>query len=175
MSRTDDGDDLSFYLSELYKNLNIISSQLEGALNEQKDIDPTEIDEDVINAMESQFSEWMGSFYNILVYLFCMSIAFLAAMIEVRVRLIPLIMMALFPIYLWFTFLYSIPEIRLNGRIIFSRQDLTLRKQVELGRALFTFFLRQLYDNSKRGIVIMFVFLVFLAITVINQYFITLY
>ena len=166
---SEEKDDLGYYLYELYKNLNIITDQLENSMPGEE-FGENDLDEDVIVAMEERFTEWMGSFYNILIYLFCTTTAFLAAIINPGVRALPITMFVLFPLYLWFTFLYSIPDITINNQTIFSRRDLTIRKQITLARSLFEFFLRQLYDNSKHGLVIMASFLFFLAVVAINEY-----
>ena len=139
---SDESDSLTDYLSEIYKNLNLITSDI-LSLEEQEEID---IDSTVlVNTLENRFSEWMGSFYNILVYLFCTTVAFLISVVNIDYRILALTMFAFFPVYLWFTFLFSIPEITINDRVVFSRNDLTLKKQIQLARSLFVFFMRQLY------------------------------
>lgn len=164
---SEENESLADYLSEIYKNLNLITSDIIGEEETQDmDVDGTIL----VEALEKRFSEWMGSFYNILVYLFCTSVAFLISLINGDYIPLALTMFAVFPIYLWFTFLFSIPEITLNGRVVFSRKDLTLKKQIQLARSLFIFFMRQLYENSKIGIMISFGFITLLGINILFVY-----
>jgi len=162
---------IGFYLSALYDQLNVFSKNLENTFpDDQKEIE--DLDAEALKTIESTFDEWMGSFYNILIYLLCTTIAFLAGIVNPYVRFLPIAMFIIFPGYLYLTFIYSIPELKVDGEIVFSRKDLTFRRQIRLARSLFSFFLRQLYENSKRGLVILAGFLIFLLIVLLNEYFI---
>lgn len=168
-----DVDELLSYLKETMRYLYQLQSAVDPVwaeanqpdfsnYYEESEVDPA-IDSDAVFAsIESQFSRWLSSFYNVVVYMICNLIAFLVATINPDFQLLPIIMMVCLPFYAWGLFFYAIPEIKIESagqeRIIFSRNYLTFRKQITLARFMFSYFVRQIVKNSPVGMIFIAVF-----------------
>ncbi|MCE7736391.1 MAG: hypothetical protein GPJ54_16040 [Candidatus Heimdallarchaeota archaeon] len=118
--------------------------------------------------IEGQIFSWYGYMWSIIAFAFVILISFAISSSDGRFTLLPIILLIAFPFYIFWIIYNAIPEIKIGNRIIFSRDDISIRKQLSFGKAIARTFSREMIKNSPEGAMIIGLFLLLLLYIVLS-------
>ncbi|MDH5402580.1 MAG: hypothetical protein OEY49_08825 [Candidatus Heimdallarchaeota archaeon] len=122
--------------------------------------------------IENQVQTWYGWFWSIITYLFVIIISFLISQADSRFRLLPILLIIGFPFFLYWAIINSIPEIKIGNKILFSKNDLSIRNQLSFGSTIARTFSKEMIRNSPEGAAIIGLFIILLLYVLISPFFI---
>lgn len=121
--------------------------------------------------IEDQLFSWYGWIWSIIAFAFVILISFAISSSDGRFSLLPFVLLIIFPFYIFWIIYYSIPEIKIGSSIIFSRKDVSVRRQLSFGKAIARTFSREMIRNSPEGAMIIGFFLLLLLYVIFSPFF----
>ncbi len=120
--------------------------------------------------IEGQIFSWYGYMWSIIAFGFVILISFVISSSDSRFSLLPFILLIALPFYIFWIVYNAIPEIKIGQRIIFSRDNLSIRRQLSFGKAIARTFSRQMIKNSPEGAIVIGLFLLLLTYLIISPF-----
>lgn len=120
--------------------------------------------------IEGQIFSWYGYMWSIIAFGFVILISFVISSSDSRFSLLPFILLIAFPFYIFWIIYNAIPEIKIGNRIIFSRDNVSIRKQLSFGKAIARTFSREMIKNSPEGAIVIGLFLLLLFYLVLSPF-----
>ena len=117
--------------------------------------------------IEDQLFSWDGWIWSIVTFVFVILISFAISSADSRFTLLPIILLML-PIYIMWVIYYSIPEIKIGNSILFSRKNVSVRRQLSFGKAIARTFSKEMIKNSPQGAMIIGMFFLLLIFLILS-------
>lgn len=122
-------------------------------------------------ALERQIEVWQGWFWGTVVYIFIIIVSFMIATSDPRFKLLPWLLVIVFPFYLIKAIVNSIPEIKIGNTVIISRKDISIRDQLSFSSTVVRMFSMELYRKNPKGAAILTIFVLILMYILISPFF----
>lgn len=120
--------------------------------------------------IEGQIFSWYGYMWSIIAFTFLILISFAISSTNSSFLLVPIVLLIAFPFYIFWVIYNAIPEVKIGNTTIFSRKDVSIRKQMSFGKAIGRTFSREMIKNSPEGAIVIGLFLLLLGYLILSPF-----
>lgn len=112
------------------------------------------------------YSSWAW-FWAMILGIFLIFTLMIMTFVNPKFILFNILLLIAIPFWIIWCLIHMIPEIKIFGFTIFSRKQLSLRRQLSLGKEIARLFSRQFYQESPEIFFIFYAFIVFIVLAIL--------
>ena len=122
--------------------------------------------EDTSSPEQVYYSSWTW-FWAMIFGVFLIFTLMIMTLVNPKFLLFNILLLLAIPFWIIWCLIHMIPEIRILGFTIFSRKQLSLRRQLSLGKEIARLFSRQFYQESPEAFFIFYIFIAFILLAIL--------